>query len=356
MPRKRIAVLVPGILGSVLEDSAGGQIWSDNLYSNYRNLLDNPGLLNWSGNKAAASLLKDVHLGFPLSGISLWRSVYKGVRFPGDFETSPYVHEFGYDWRQSNVESAHDLAAWLTRLLGCSVSEPPSPEQDRRITFIMHSMGGLVVRLAIATRVIHLQWVDRMIHIGSPLAGAPSAFGSLFGGADILPLLSLLLDSRYLKNRHQFLHLLQDCIRTTESIFELLPRSQQPYVHYSVLNRANPLQENFIGARQRQLATNAHALLDQAAAMMRAANLPSFTIYTYWHPTKKTNIEYRVEPCTGGYRILEVTGMTSYGDGKVPDASARGDITVDHSIPVYGVTHSAMCRHAGVGPLIQSLL
>jgi hypothetical protein len=353
--RKRIAVLVPGILGSILVDAGGGEIWSENFYRNYRNLLNNPALLNWSGIKATARLLRDAHFGH-LNWMSLWKAIHKSVQFPADFDNPARIHEFGYDWRQSNVHSAHDLADWLTRLLGTAVDKPPSSKEERRLTFIMHSMGGIVVRLAIATRVIDLGWVDRMIHIGSPLAGAPSAFGSLFGTADILPLLWLLLRARHLKNRDRFLYLVQTCIGTCDSTYELLPRAQQLYIHYSILNLTNPLLENFVDPRHRQLATNAHALLDQAITMIRAANVPSFAIYTYSHPTQKTNIDYRVESRTGGYRILETTGMTAYGDGTVPEASARGDASLDRPLPLFGATHAVMCRDLRVGPLVQSTL
>ena len=183
MPRARIAVLVPGILGSVLQDSAGGVIWSDNFYKNYKTLLKNPGLLSWKGVKANAHLLKTARFSL-LNLMALWSAV-ESVSYPSDFH--PTSLHIGYDWRQSNVDSASDLADRLTSVVGSSVSIPPSKHEERRLTFIMHSMGGIVVRIAIANRLIDLGWIDRLIHIGSPLYGAPAAFNTLFGSEIFYP-------------------------------------------------------------------------------------------------------------------------------------------------------------------------
>ncbi|MGA8221597.1 MAG: hypothetical protein WB780_08075, partial [Candidatus Acidiferrales bacterium] len=117
---------------------------------------------------------------------------YNDVAFPNDFGDPSKIIGVGYDWRQSNLDSADDLAAQITKFLGSAISKPPPPNEERRLTFIMHSMGGLVVRIAIARDLIDSGWIDRLIHIGSPLYGAQSAFGSLYRGGDILPLTRLI--------------------------------------------------------------------------------------------------------------------------------------------------------------------
>lgn len=352
MPRARIAVLVPGILGSVLQDSAGGVIWSDNFYKNYKTLLKNPGLLSWKGVKANAHLLKTARFSL-LNLMALWSAV-ESVSYPSDFH--PTSLHIGYDWRQSNVDSASDLADRLTSVVGSSVSIPPSKHEERRLTFIMHSMGGIVVRIAIANRLIDLGWIDRLIHIGSPLYGAPAAFNTLFGSGDILPLLSFLVAARQLKNRDAFFGLLQECLQTCPSVYELLPRKQIPYLHYSWTDRRNPLNENHLDPRFKAYAINAHTLLDQASAMLKSANIPSFTIHTRSHPSRKTEIEFRVNAHTTGYRVIEPIGKTADGDGTVPRESACGDLTFDKPGAVYGVTHAAMCNDPSVGAILQSIL
>lgn len=355
MPRKRVAVLVPGILGSVLVDKAGGPIWSDDFNRNYKILLGNPARLSWNGMKASARLLNDVKFGF-FSTMSLWFAIYNYVAFPNDFDDPPKIIEIGYDWRQSNLDSADDLAAQIAKFLGSPISHPPPRNEDRRLTFIMHSMGGLVVRIAIAKNLIHPDWIDRLIHIGSPLYGAQSAFGTLYGSGEILPLISLLATWRHLKNRSLFLEHLQRCIRTCPSVYELLPRKDIPYLHYSTIKRTNPINEPYLDPKYKGYAINAHALLDQASVLLTQTNILSFTIYTYSHPSLKTEIEYRVNPQPSGYQVIEVTGTTQCGDGTVPSELARGDDRFDKPKEVYVVKHAAMCRDKNVGGAVQSVL
>lgn len=353
--RKRIAVLVPGILGSTLEDKSGGWIWSENFYDNYKVLLNNPGLLSWKGIKADARLIKNIRFGY-FDVVSLWAAIYNDVSFPPDFDSPPSIIAVGYDWRQSNVDSANDLAELLAKTVGSPVTTPPSSNEERRVTFIMHSMGGLVVRIAVARNLIHPGWIDRLIHIGSPLYGAQSAFGTLFGSGEILPLLSLLVTARRLKNQALFLDYLQRCIKTCPSIYELLPRRQIPYLHYSAVSRTNPLNEDRLDAKLKGYASDTHALLDQASDMLKKMNIPSFTIYTDVHPSHKTEIEFRVESQKLGYKVIEITGTTSYGDGTVPAESARGDLAFDRPSPVFGAAHATMCKDRNVGAIVQSVL
>jgi hypothetical protein len=106
----------------------------------------------------------------------------------------------------------------------------------------------------------------------------------------------------------------------------------------------------------RQYAIDAHALLDHASVLLRQANIPTFTVYTEVHPSKKTPIQFRVQAQYGGYRILEVTGETAHGDGTVTSESARGDPALDRPSPIYGSPHARMCSDPRVARLVESLL
>jgi hypothetical protein len=354
---ERVVVLVPGILGSVLKDGAGGWIWSDDFLDNYNTLKENPGLLSWVGTKAKAQLLKTARAGF-FAKIPLWDVIHHRVRLPPDFGDPPRIVEFGYDWRQSNVDSAEDLGIALSNFLGCSTSAAPQNGEKRRFTFVMHSMGGLVVRVAIGKGIIHVDWIDRLIHIGSPLFGAQSAFGTLFGGDDddILPLLSTVVRWTRRRNAQKFLETLRSCIRTCPSVYELLPRGQIPFISYSSIAYTNPLNEEYLAPKMRQYAFDAHLLLNEGTDVLKKAKRKSFAIFTNCSPSRGTNIMYRVEAQQHGYRILETIGKTYYGDGTVPSDSARGDVTQDDSIPVFDVKHAEMCRDLCVGKIVQSVL
>src|SRR5262249_7024740 len=137
---------------------------------------------------------------------------------------------------------------------------------------------------------------------------------------------------------------------------ELLPRKQIPYLIYSAVKRTNPLEETYIDPTFQAYAVAAHALLDQAIQILRNANIQSFTVHTHTYLSRKTEIEYRVEPMGSGYRLMEVTGSTIYGDGTVSSESARGDPSLDRPVRVYEVGHSSLCHDTNVGALVQGCL
>ena len=66
MAIERIAVVVPGIMGSCLayRDASGklSEIWGEDFYGNYKRLLSNPTLLRWNNIPAEATLLENVYV------------------------------------------------------------------------------------------------------------------------------------------------------------------------------------------------------------------------------------------------------------------------------------------------------
>src|SRR5207245_1298552 len=97
----RIAVLVPGIMGSALYYPASGDrrtyIWSEDFRDNYRRLVSNATVLNWSGNVAAAELLENVYV-TPIVHLPkrrLWRRVVKFVEDHPEFGQTDRVLKAG---------------------------------------------------------------------------------------------------------------------------------------------------------------------------------------------------------------------------------------------------------------------
>lgn len=87
---------------------------------------------------------------------------------------------FPYDWRQSNSKTAQQLAHLLD-------VEYPDPPADLEITFLGHSMGGLVMRYLLESGTYHDRpWfsrITRLITMGTPQFGASLALHRL-GGTD----------------------------------------------------------------------------------------------------------------------------------------------------------------------------
>lgn len=100
----------------------------------------------------------------------------KGIQAGLDNSASPMDAEVwvaGYDWRNSNPESAKNV---LARIKDIQANRNP----DRTI-LITHSMGGLVTR-HITSRKEGAKLVEAVIHIGQPVTGAVVGYRRLLAG------------------------------------------------------------------------------------------------------------------------------------------------------------------------------
>jgi hypothetical protein len=361
----RIAVLVPGLMGSALyyssENGSRTYIWSEDFRENYRRLLSNPTELNWSGNVANAELLENVYITpvVHLPKRRLWRRLLDFLGHNHEFSKPGRVFKAAYDWRRSLLDSASDFMTSIDAHLAKTF--PDTPSDTIRLTFFTHSLGGLLVRCAIWLHVLPTDRIDRIVHIGSPLEGAPDAFRAAYGDTG-LPLLKELSNLIKGKNRHQFLNHLQECVRTFPSLYEVMPFPGNNFLHYSPGRSENPFDPRFptfIPSNCVARAQRVHATMNQADRTLIGANTPVYTIFVESQSRPNTEIAYLVEaiaaPMTG-YRVLEVLGRTQQGDGTVPAASARGNRASCKWKPILNVTHAAMCNEKKVVGLLPSIL
>ena len=361
----RIAVLVPGIMGSILErsDYYGGTqtIWGENLTANYRTLINNPGVLKWADNPADARLMRFVNVDaeipladwrVPFRKLDIWGRVIQFLNARSDVETTV---EFGYDWRGPLVDSANRLINWLKANGQVDLASERSDDAPPFL-FITHSMGGLVVRIAIANGKIHHSWVDKIIHIGTPLKGSPSAFRTAYEGLS-LPLFREIFGLVRRKNRAAFEHHLLDCIRTFPSLYHLLPPREVPYLYYSQSSRSNPLRERSMSNEHRSIASECHETLERAQEIIANQRIKVSTIYTEVHAGRQTELEYRVTPLADGrgYTVDGVHARSDYGDGTVPADSARGELPV-RGLSVINVDHMVMCNNDKVVECLSVLI
>jgi peptidoglycan hydrolase-like protein with peptidoglycan-binding domain len=88
---------------------------------------------------------------------------------------------FAYDWRLSNTHNAALLAREILRTWFGGTLPQVSPPREQRITFIGHSMGGLLARYLLETQPLWAGLARRLITIGTPHRGAPQAFLHFIG-------------------------------------------------------------------------------------------------------------------------------------------------------------------------------
>jgi hypothetical protein len=353
-------------MGSILEqggqDSGGRVIWGGNLTNNYHTLINNPGLLKWADNPAPARFMRFVNVDaeipltswhVPFRKLDLWGRVVALLEARSDIAS---ILEFGYDWRAPLIDSAQMLARALQSSLRADLAEAPSRGTDVKVVMIGHSMGGLVVRISIAQGLIHPAWIDRLVHVGTPLKGSPSAFRTACERLN-LPLFHEIFGLVRRKNKAEFEHHLLECIRTFPSIYHLLPPRDVPYLYYSQSSRSNPLREKSMPAEHRMLAIECHAMLERSQEMILRHSIKASTIYTEVHSGRDTELEYRVRPLARelGYIIEAVHAHSVFGDGTVPADSAKGEWPVT-GLSVINVDHMVMCNNEKVVQCLNALL
>lgn len=168
-------IVVPGIMGSSLK-LHGSEIWPPSLWDVV------------TGYDRIADLMDDeVQVGtiiYSVSIKSIYRSLINDVQACGYQEhgADRRLIEFPYDWRRSNSFTAGQLA----KLLDTSTKDGLPDD----ITFVAHSMGGLVVRRLLESgEYDDRPWfpnIRRLITFGTPHFGAPLAIARLLGKEKVL--------------------------------------------------------------------------------------------------------------------------------------------------------------------------
>jgi len=361
----RVAVVIPGIMGSVLYQPQSGHgrayIWEENFAANYQRLLSNPTLLNWSGQAASAELLENARMSslVPFPKRRLWRRMLDYLGDHEEFGREHCIVKAAYDWRASLLDSSTDISSAIATHIAEHFAETSA--QEIRLSFITHSMGGVLLRCAIGLGIVDAGRIDRFVHIGSPLQGAADAFSAVYGDPG-LPMLREMAHLIKGKNTHQFWTHLQECVQTFPSLYEIMPFPGQNFLVYTPGRRENPFDLRFTSYLPPARVTSArtvHARLDDAERILASAGTPVYTIFTETHSQKRTDLDYLVRAIAApvsGYDIVDVIGTTPQGDGTVPSESARGNPTSCKWKPLVNVTHASMCNDKKVIALLPTIL
>jgi len=195
-PMSDLIVLIPGILGSVLVDKGGNEIWGASGSSIVGNLLSFGRGLN------RLELPPGIGHDNPKDGIiaprvlpslymvpTFWKADGYGrlaqhlkERFtltPATDSQAGNLLEFPYDWRLSNQLNAQRLSDKVVPLL--ERWRQSTNNTNAKFIFICHSMGGLVARYfleALGGR----ELTSKLITIGTPYRGSINALDALVNG------------------------------------------------------------------------------------------------------------------------------------------------------------------------------
>lgn len=356
----RVAVLVPGIMGSKLFYGSGPnrrEIWGENFAGNYKRVIDQPASLEWNGLPAGSEPLRyvyasEAHRLTRMPKFRLWERLLKFLEGHEEFGRTGQVWEYSYDWRQSLLDTANtlgrDLARYTVRLAG----ERGVRRDEISYVFLTHSMGGLVVRIALALGAVAPSAIDRIVHIGSPLDGSAQAFRSAYreGSLPLLQTLYKVFKGR--RNAVAFHDSFLRSVRSFPSVYQLMPPREYEYLVYTPHDKRNPLSEGIIDPGMRQHAVDAHRELMVANSMLQQHDISVCTVYSDYH-TKRTDTEYEVQQLghpVPGYLIKDPmpSGSSAEGDGTVTMWSAMGTDPPCLRLRVTNVDHAVMCHDEGV--------
>jgi hypothetical protein len=356
---RRIAVVVPGMLGSSLIDSQGRILWGEDMLANYRRILADPSYIKWSANSQPANAEVVTQFRFMIFKTDVWTRVYKKILWKC-FSPDDLI-EFGYDWRDDIRNSAKLLVKTVAGQLGVGKSGLRSsrPAEDPTLVFFTHSLGSHVVRVALGSGELHPSWIDRMIHVAPALKGLPRMFRALYDETT-LPLLEALFWLRYLPNGGEFHRVLLAALRTFPSSFQVLPPAPLGYIRTQGATLVNPLNETCMPAAMRKHASQAHGLLEAASSIIVNEKMRAYSVYTDPHRSlgKTTETQYAAQVIRSTtecrYEIDKVLRRTRSGDSLIPASSASPVET--RSTKVRNADHNVMCDHPKVVEAVEQYL
>jgi pimeloyl-ACP methyl ester carboxylesterase len=316
LPAKDVVVLLPGILGSVLQRD-GKDVWAMSKGALLRGLLslggsvkdlaldgDDPEQDDLGDGVTAPRLMPDLHLVPGLWKIDGYTKVRERLLDTFDFTVGKNWFDFPYDWRRDNRVAGRHLAERAPQWLKAWRDE--SGADDAKLVLVGHSMGGLVARAYLE---LFDGWKDTraLITFGTPYRGAMNALDFLNHGLSkgVGP---LKLD-------------LTPFLRSLTSVYQLLPIYESVDPGDSTLRRITELDPLPVGVdRERAVAAlEFHRSIERAVdANGGLGRYDIHPVVGIFQPTRTSAL------LRDGVVETQMTylGEDEGGDGTVPRASA----------------------------------
>ena len=260
-------------------------------------------------------------------------SDYLTDRFDADYD----VVVFSYDWRKSITNAARELQTYIRQ------------RQYESVTFVCHSMGGLVCASYLDLGEENVALTRQVISVGTPFTGAPKAAYVLKTGDYLGTPVPMVADA------------LLELARSYPSIYELLPYDAAIESTGSYLYRD--------GASMDAILTREFLESGLSEQHLQAALALQQQFYREGvHILNRVDVDWTI---IAGYNVPTVTkyhtqtdtfttaGISLAGDGTVPLTSAIEDRGSLYGKPVYlvdGVEHGALIADEDVLALVAKLI
>ncbi|MEP7204332.1 MAG: hypothetical protein ABI894_17100 [Ilumatobacteraceae bacterium] len=344
LPMGDVVVLLPGILGSVLERD-GRDVWAMSPGAAWSALIslggsvndlelhgDDPSVDDLGDGVTAPRLQPDLHLIPGLWSIDGYSHIRSSIFATFDVVEGQNWFDFPYDWRRDNRVAARHLAerapdwlrAWRQR----------SGNNDAQLILVGHSMGGLVARHYLE---VLEGWRDTrmLITFGTPYRGSLNALDFLCNGfkKKIGP---LGID-------------LTRLLRSLTSVYQLLPRYPVVDSGAGDLTRiAETADLPGVDPKRAKAALQFHLDID-AAIEARQPN--AYAIHPVVGILQPTSQSARFH--NGKVQMMTShAGVDRAGDGTVPRVSATPLELADQGREIYAPDQHGSLQNS-IGPLTQ---
>jgi len=195
-------IIIPGLQGSEILDSAGHHVWFSVRRSKTDDIrlpVNSPVLTRLRDTNRVGDIIRKVDIKL-LPDVEVYQAVIDALEAKGYTEATwnnpkaeNVYYVFPYDWRRDNVESAQLLMKRMAAVRR-SVRRP-----NLKFDIISHSMGGLIARYAAMYGAADLpragvtpvptwagaSYINKLMMFGTPNEGSMSAFDALLNGAPV---------------------------------------------------------------------------------------------------------------------------------------------------------------------------
>jgi pimeloyl-ACP methyl ester carboxylesterase len=210
---KRALIVIPGLVGSTLENKVTGEkVWVK-ISKSKNDGLDLPTTPDLTANKdnlVATGILEEVKIVNFLPGVSVYQGLLKylekeagykrgdwddpALKTAADLADTYFV--FAYDWRRDNVENARLLVKRIEQIKAKIGASAENDAKELKFDVIAHSMGGLITRYAAMygdadiPAQLRPTWAGarhfgRVVMLGTPNEGAMKSLEALNTGLSL---------------------------------------------------------------------------------------------------------------------------------------------------------------------------
>jgi Lecithin:cholesterol acyltransferase len=355
-PMRDLIVILPGILGSVLQKDGrdlwavtGQAIWNilrtgGNAVGDLKVQQDDPDAENLDDGIRATRLVENVSIIPGLMKIDGYTDATRTIVnnfsnvIQGDIYNDPddraaNFYHFPYDWRRDNQVAAKILKRLLDRRLKCWREHSGNP--NAKVILLAHSMGGLISRYYLE---VLGGWTDckALFTFGTPYRGSVKAVDFLANGY-----------------KEAFIDLTQ-VLRSMTSVYQLLPRYKALKIGNEFYRIAeSPVDLPNIDRAKAQAALNFYNTIDDAADVNQhnptyRRSFVTCPIVGVIQPTQQSAELIDGRLTTSGILptwLLDRPNVSD-GDGTVPQVSATpvqmGDLEMLSMVDYIAESHGAL--------------